>query len=111
MKAQRKGSNMLVEARLRAYDDAVRAGKSREEAMTIAKAVTRRDLGPIRKPKPATIVVFRQCPTFWTYELIREDGSTLYETSFGFVSPDRAEAHAREWCEKRKIPVTNGAQS
>lgn len=48
MKAQRKGSNMLIEARLRAYDEAVKSGKSSSEAMEAAKAVTRKSIGKVR---------------------------------------------------------------
>ena len=42
MKAQKAGSNRLVIARLRAYDDALKSGFSREEAMREAKSVTRK---------------------------------------------------------------------
>lgn len=42
MQAQRKGSNRLVEARLKAYDEAVKAGKTSAEAYEIAKQVTRK---------------------------------------------------------------------
>lgn len=42
MKQQRAGTNRLIEARLRAYDEAIKAGASKEEAMKVAKAVTRK---------------------------------------------------------------------
>lgn len=48
MKAQRKGSNILIEKRLAAYDAAVKSGKSSDEAMQIAKAITRKDIGRVR---------------------------------------------------------------
>jgi len=48
MQAQRKGSNMLVIARLKAYDDAIKEGKTMQEAMQIAKAVQRKHLGKVR---------------------------------------------------------------
>jgi hypothetical protein len=48
MKAQRTGSNRLVEARLRAYDQAVKEGKTSEEAFKIARQVTRKQAN--RKP-------------------------------------------------------------
>ena len=44
MKAQRAGSNRLVEARLKAYDEAVKAGKTSDEAYQIAKAITRKQI-------------------------------------------------------------------
>lgn len=48
MQAQRKGSNMLIEARLRAYDAAIKAGKSSAEAFEIAKQVSRKQIGRVR---------------------------------------------------------------
>lgn len=48
MKAQRKGSNMLVAARLKIYDEALKSGKTSEEAFKIAKAVTRKQIGKVR---------------------------------------------------------------
>ncbi len=48
MQAQRKGSNMLIEARLRAYDEAIKAGKSTAEAYAIAKKISRKQIGRVR---------------------------------------------------------------
>lgn len=48
MQAQRKGSNMLIEARLRAYDEAIKAGKSTAEAYEIAKKISRKQIGRVR---------------------------------------------------------------
>lgn len=33
------GGSKLIEARLRAYDEAIKAGASKEEAMKVAKAI------------------------------------------------------------------------
>ncbi len=44
MKAQRKGTNRLIEVRLRAYHDALQSGFSRDEAMEQAKSITRRQV-------------------------------------------------------------------
>ena len=53
MRAQRAGTNRLIEARLRAYEDARRCGFSSEEAMREAKAITRRQVNKAHRAKAA----------------------------------------------------------
>jgi hypothetical protein len=48
MQAQRKGSNLLIIARLKAYDEAVKSGKSSEEAAELAKQIKRKHIGKVR---------------------------------------------------------------
>jgi hypothetical protein len=44
MKAQRAGTNRLIEARLREYAQAIKAGASSKEAFEIARKITKRKL-------------------------------------------------------------------
>ena len=44
MKAQRAGTNRLIEARLREYDRAIKSGASSTEAYAAARKITRRQL-------------------------------------------------------------------
>ena len=53
MRAQRAGTNRLIEARLRAYHDALQCGFSREEAMREAQSLTRRKVSKARKTAQA----------------------------------------------------------
>ena len=44
MRAQRAGTNKLIQARLRAYAEAVKAGSASQDAYEAAKKITRKQL-------------------------------------------------------------------
>lgn len=55
------------------------------------------------------IVTFRQTPELFSYEVIRDDGVTVYECSWGFVSHARAEDHARGYCARHGLTVSGSS--
>ena len=56
MKASRKGSALLVEARLLAYDVAKAAGKSDAEAMAVARKIAPKHITGVRTDTPSAII-------------------------------------------------------
>ena len=51
MQAQRAGSNRLIQARMRAYSEAVKAGKTSQEAYEAAKQITRKQTNKQHREK------------------------------------------------------------
>ena len=51
MQAQRAGSNRLVEARLRAYNEMLKAGVPKDEAFQKAREITRQQVNKQRREK------------------------------------------------------------
>lgn len=83
MKAQRKGTNLLIEARLRAYDEAIKAGWTSDQALSIARNVTRKDANIQRKP-----AVEVQGPFYYEERINRRNG-VQYGTKLVRVNPKR----------------------
>lgn len=71
MRAQRGGTNRLIEARLRVHAEALAAGKSPDEAFKAAKSVTRK---AISKSSAAYRVVYGETMPAWekTFHTLRE---------------------------------------
>lgn len=86
MRAQRAGTNRLIEARLRAHAEALASGKSPDEAFRAAKSVTRK---AARKTAPAAYrVVYGETMPAWekTFATKREaEAFAKKHESFGDI--------------------------
>ena len=56
MNAARKGSALLIEARLRAYDQALAAGKTTDEARATARKITSKHITGVRTDTSSEII-------------------------------------------------------
>lgn len=52
-----------------------------------------------------SIYIFRETESTFSYEVTNEQGFAVYTCPWGFVSTQRAEAHAKSYCKRRHMKL------